>query len=434
MESMGMCLDGPAVTELYDERASGLAKSTAAMDVFTGGINPRSPKQVKEFVYEVLKFKPKTRGKGARAEPIFSTKTEDLLQLNATSAKQREFVKLKKEFSGYNADVGKNLLFFNSVVNECNGVPPVFYAQFNQCITVTHRLSSTGIKRTFPAVLDDKGKPISKSVQFQNFKREFKPIMKARKEGWSMGEADGSQLEFRVTAFLCQCPVATQDIVNNLDVHTQTARVITESGQKIDRQTAKIHTFKPLYGGSSGTKAEQAYYTWFKEHYSGIGKTQQRWLDEAVATKKVKLIHGFTFYFPYAKVTKSGYVEQSTNICNYPGQHFATAEIIPIAAVYQWHMMQTMESFLVNTIHDSVIAELHPDEHEEFREVSKAAFTHLVYHYLKEVYDVEFNCPLGVGCKIGRNWGTGTELKCVPLPPYEMDGINYDQLITEWQE
>jgi hypothetical protein len=56
-----------------------------------------------------------------------------------------------------------------------------------------------------------------------------------------------------------------------------------------------------------------------------------------------------------------------------------------------------------------------------------------VYHYLKEVYGVEFNVPLGIGVKIGTpNWGTGKEVKCVPLPPYDMEGIDYTQLITEW--
>jgi hypothetical protein len=91
-----------------------------------------------------------------------------------------------------------------------------------------------------------------------------------------------------------------------------------------------------------------------------------------------------------------------------------------------------MESFLVNTVHDSVISELHPDEHEEFRLVSLHSFTYLCYHYLKEVYDVEFNVPLGIGVKIGDNWGKGKELKCVPLPPYKMEGIDYTELITDW--
>jgi len=432
IESHGMCLDIEGVKTLYNDRATKLAAASAELDLFTGGINPRSVPQVREFVYETLKFKPKMRGKGRNATPIYSTKSADLLLLKATTKRQKEFVKLKANYSTYNADVTKNLLFFNGVVSEQNPDGPIFYAQFNQTITVTHRLSSSGIPRTFPAILNDKGKPVTKSVQFQNFKREFKPIMCARHKGWDMGEGDGSQLEFRVAAFLGQCPVATQAIVNNLDVHTDTMNILTKAGQPTIRQDAKAHTFKPLFGGMSGTKAEVEYYEWFVDHYYGIRDAQQRWIDKALTTKKVVLEHGFTFYFPDCKMNNNGYVSFSTNIKNYPVQHLATAEIIPIAVTYLWHLMREMESFLVNTVHDSAIAELHPDEHEEFRQCCKYAFTHLVYYYLKEVYDMEFNVPLGVGVKIGPNWGKGDELKCVPLPPYKMDGIDYKELITDW--
>ena len=434
IESKGMHVDADRVNDLYHEAAANLSISVQNLDDFTGGINPRSPKQVKEFVYDELKFKPKMKGKGKFSTPIYSTKTEDLIALTATNVRQRRFVGLKKEFARHNADVGKNLLFFHGVATDKReGIPAgVFYAQFNQCVTVTHRLSSSGIPRTFAHLKDDKDKEITKSIQFQNFARKYKPVFKAREPGWLMGEADGAQLEFRVAAFLGQCSVATQAIVNNLDVHTDTMNVLTAAGQVTTRQEAKPHTFKPLYGGSSGTVAEQEYYTWFKDHYSGIAAAQQQWLDQAVATEEVKLIHGFKFFFPGCKMSSKGYVTNTTNICNYPVQHFATAEIIPIAVAYLWHAMSSMESYLVNTIHDSVIAELHPDEQEQFREYSKHAFCALVYHYLKEVYDVEFNVPLGVGCKIGEHWGEGTELKCVPLPPYSMEGIDYSELITEW--
>jgi len=431
IESMGMHIDADAVNTRYRESAVKLAAASAELDIFTGGINPRSPKQVKEFVYEVLKFKPKRRGK----EPIYSTKIDDLLQLKATTKRQREFVRLKKEHSKYNAEVTKNLLFFQGVATDKRDDIPegVFYAQFNQCVTKTHRLSSSGIKRTFAHLLDDKGKEITKSVQFQNFSRQFKPCFSPRKKGWVMGEADGSQLEFRVAAFLGQCPVATQAIVNNLDVHTDTMNVLCDAGQPTTRQEAKPHTFKPLFGGMSGTDAEVKYYKWFNEHYSGIGKAQQGWIDTALRTKEVKMLHGFSFFFPDCHMQRSGYVTNSTNIKNYPVQHFATAEIIPIAVFYMWHAMRDMESFLVNTIHDSVISEVHPDEHEEFKEYSLHAFTTCVYHYLKEVYGVEFNVPLGIGVKLGEpHWGTGKEVKCVPLPPYEMEGIDYTELITEW--
>jgi len=434
IEANGMHIDSVRVGEYYLESATKLAAASAELDLFTGGINPRSPKQVKEFVYEVLKFKPKRRGKGKRSTPIYSTKTEDLLALKATNNRQREFVRLKKEFAQYNAEVTKNLLFFQGVATDKPKDVPhgIFYAQFNQCITVTHRLSSSGIRRTFTHMQDDKGKDVTKSVQFQNFSRKFKPLFCPRHKGWSMGEADGSQLEFRVAAFLGQCPVATQDIVNNLDVHTQTAGVLTEAGQETSRQDAKAHTFKPLFGGQSGTEAEVSYYKWFNEHYVGIGDAQQGWIDEALKTKKVKLVHGFTFFFPDCTMQGSGYVTNSTNIKNYPVQSFATAEIIPLAVTYMWHAMKSMESYLVNTIHDSVIAELHPDEHDTFTEYSLHAFTTCVYYYLKQVYGVEFNVPLGIGVKIGEHWGEGEEVKCVPMAPYLMDDIDYDELITEW--
>jgi DNA polymerase I-like protein with 3'-5' exonuclease and polymerase domains len=436
IESKGMHIDAGRVKGLYLDSASKLANATQAVDEFTGGINPRSPKQVKEFVYEELKFKPKMKGKGRNATPILSTRTEDLLQLKATNKRQREFIELKQDFARHNADVGKNLMFFNGVATDRRTDVPadIFYAKFNQCVTVTHRLSSSGIPRTFEHIQDDKGEPVTKSVQFQNFPRKYKPIFCPRNKGWLMGESDGAQLEFRVAAFLGQCLVATQDIVNNTDVHNQTSTVLTENGQETSRQDAKAHTFKPLYGGQSGTKAEVAYYDWFKEHYKGVGDTQQAWIDQALKTKKVRLIHGFTFFFPECKLSASGYVTGTTNICNYPVQHFATAEIIPIAVTYMWHLMKEMKSFLVNTIHDSAIAEVHPDEVDTFREYSKYSFTYLVYHYLKEVYDVEFNVPLGIGCKLGEHWGEGTELKCVPLPPYDMEGIDYSELITDWVE
>ena len=432
IEAKGMHLDHDLVEDLYHERAGKLAEASAEIDLFTGGINPNSPKQVKEFVYEVLKFKPKMKGKGRNATPLYPTGADDLLALKATNKRQREFVKLKKTYAIYNADIGKALEFFHGVCTDPKRDDDIFFANFNQCVTVTHRLSSTGIKRTFEQLLNDKGKPKTKSSQLQNIKREFKCVMSARKKGWLMGEADGSQLEFRVAAFLGQCKVATQAIVNNLDVHTDTMNVITGKGQPINRQDAKPHTFKPLFGGMSGTDAEVAYYQWFVEHYSGIAKAQQDWIDQALTHKRVKMIHGFRFFFPHCHMSQSGYVSNTTNIKNYPVQHFATAEIIPIAIVYMWHLMKDMESFLVNTVHDSVISELHPDEVDEFHECSKYAFTYLVYHYLKEVYDVEFNCPLGIGVKVGKNWGTGKELKCVPAAPYRMEGIDYTQLITEW--
>ncbi len=42
-----------------------------------------------------------------------------------------------------------------------------------------------------------------------------------------------------------------EDIKNKIDVHRFTADIIG-----VSRQDAKAHTFKPLYGGTTGTDAE----------------------------------------------------------------------------------------------------------------------------------------------------------------------------------
>ena len=85
-------------------------------------------------------------------------------------------------------------------------------------------------------------------------------------------EADFAQLEFRVAALLSQDKTAMQEVSTGFDVHSYTAKIITEAGQPTSRQEAKAHTFAPLYGatGFGRTKAEATYYKHFMDKYKGI--------------------------------------------------------------------------------------------------------------------------------------------------------------------
>lgn len=229
------------------------------------------------------------------------------------------------------------------------------------------------------------------------------------------------QLEFRVAAFLGQDQQAIYDIVNGTDIHQFTADTITEAGQETDRQTAKAHTFKPLFGGRSGTKAEKAYYEEFKKKYAGVAQTQERWKNEAIRNKKFRIPSGLEFFFPRIKAPRSsdGWIPEESNIYNYPIQSFATADIIPICIIYTWHEMRraNLQSFIFNTVHDSVIIERHPEEKEKLNEIILNSFGDSCYNYLKVVYNVEFNVPLGCGIKAGSNWGTGHEdVYTMPAP------------------
>lgn len=388
MEGKGLALDAEAVEKEYAQAEQEYKQVSEELDAFTGGINPKSPKQVAEFLYDKLGFEelkdrrgPKRTAKGGRL-----TDSASLEQLSARTPEQRRFIELKSRQSLLSATLDKALSKFHECVN--NG--DYLYAQFNQTITQTHRLSSTGTEY---------------KVQFQNLHRKFKPLFKAKQEDWYVGEIDGANLEFRVAASLGNDEVAREDIISGVDVHSFTAKVITDAGQPITRQEAKSRTFKPLFGGESGTKAEKEYYSAFKQKYNGVAQTQNQWRDEVLRTKELITITGLRFFWPDTKIQRSGYITNTSSIFNYPIQSFATADIIPVAVTYLWHRMRGAESYLVNTVHDSAIVEIHPEEVELFRDLGVQCFTEDVYKYLWEVYKIQMFVPLGVGIKIGRRWG-----------------------------
>lgn len=417
MEMQGMHVDEARVVEEYNDLAYRIAILAKEIDDFTGGVNPRSSVQMREYLYDTLKFKPlKVRGKEVRG-----TDQATIAALKAKTKKQKQFLEMKKEFGKVNALLSKSVQFMYGVAKEKEGI---FYAQFNQCITKTHRLSSSGLPVKFEMY------PKAKSMQFQNFPRVYKRMFSPRNPDWYMGEIDGAQLEFRVAAFLGADVQAKEDIRNGTDIHSFTAQTITEAGQETTRQEAKVHTFKPLYGGSSGTKAEQAYYEAFKIKYSGVAAEQQSWLDEVLRTKKLRLASGLIMYWPTTTLQASGYITNREQICNAPVQSLATAEMMPVAITYMWHRMKAagMQSFLVNTIHDSAIAEIHPEERELFTEVGVQAFTSDSYEYFKVMYDLDWDVPMGAGIKMGKHWGEGAEPIVIDesrLPAgctYEVDG------------
>ena len=402
IEFNGVYLDAERVEEEYQTKTKEYNELTGLLESYAGGLNWNSPKQVAEYIYDQLGFSEPTdrRGNAIRTESgQRSASVSTLALLAPRNKRQREFLRIYKKRNKVKAALIKSLEFFKGVVDERGCI---FDASFNQAVTGTHRLSSSG--RPYVYKRDDK----KRSVQFQNLPRDYKRLFRARNEGWLIGECDGAQLEFRVAAFLGQDDRAKQDIIDGVDVHQFTANTIG-----CTRQEAKADTFKPLYGGTSGTTAQQRYNKAFKEKYADITRTQQGWVDEVLRTKQLKTCTGLVFYWPTTTMMRSGYVVNNERIHNYPVQSFATADIIPVALVYQWHMMKasSMDSFIINTIHDSSITEVHPKENELYKEIVVKAFTEKVIDYLDTVYNIQFNVPLGTGVKLSSNWGEGTEIK-----------------------
>jgi len=405
-----MCLDPERVKETYAGYVRDLEGVEAKLLASTGGINWRSPRQAAEFIYDRLGFSelrnrdgtPKRTAAGGRL-----TAKVALASLKATNDEQREFLRLKGEASRLGNAISKNLRYFLGVCDDSAGI---FRAEFNQTRTATHRLSSSGIATKWGA------------VQLQNLPRAFKRLFRARVSGWKIAEADGAQLEFRVAAFLGNDAQAKADIADpDFDVHCLSGSEMQkvpygEFLQKYRallpkyvswRTEAKRDTFKPLYGGSRGTPAQERWYSAFKRRYAALAAVQAGWVNTVIRTKRLTTAWGMRFYWPRAKMSTGGYVNCTASVYNYPVQSLATAEIIPIAIVHLWHRLRDVEDkcFLVNTVHDSVVAEIHPDAEEAFSAAVAVSFVSDVYSYLKRVYGIVFDVPLGYEIKSGTHWG-----------------------------
>jgi len=233
----------------------------------------------------------------------------------------------------------------------------------------------------------------------------IKKVFVSRFDGGYVMEADFAQLEFRTAAFLAQDETAMQEIATGFDVHSYTAQVITDAGQPTTRQEAKEHTFAPLFGatGYGRPKAVAAYYEHFTEKYKGVAKWHKKLAKEAVNLLKITNVSGRQYAFPDCKRRENGSVSHMTNIKNYPVQGFATGDVVPVVLMEIEERLKGLKSCLVNTVHDSAVIDIHPDEKEYVIAMINTLNDDL-NTIIEEAYGVMMNVPLLLEAKIGPNW------------------------------
>ena len=232
-----------------------------------------------------------------------------------------------------------------------------------------------------------------------------KKVFVSRWEGGYVMEADFAQLEFRVAAFLSQDYKAMKEIATGFDVHSYTARIITEAGQPTSRQDAKAHTFAPLFGatGYGRSPSEAAYYKHFIKKYTGIAAWHKRLGDEAIRFQKITNVGGRQYAFPNTERRSNGMPTNFTMIKNYPVQGFATGDCVPVVLLELEDRLMSMRSKVVNSVHDSMVIDIHPYEKDQVIEIINTLnmdLNEIIYKY----YKVKMNVPLLLEAKIGPNW------------------------------
>ena len=269
------------------------------------------------------------------------------------------------------------------------------HPNFNQCVTATGRLSSS-------------------RPNFQNMPRgatfPAREAIVSRYDGGFILEGDYSQLEFRVAGYLSKDPVIYEEVKSGFDVHSYTAEIMG-----VSRQDAKAHTFKPLYGGVLGTNREMAYYSAFRNKYQGVTEWHDKLQEEAVTTKQIALPSGREYAFPYAKYTRYGTTVGATSIKNYPVQGFATADLLPLALIRLHKSLKAMQkpvpkSKIINTVHDSIIMDVHPDEKDWMINLLKRSMLCIPEECSRE-FGIDFDMPIEIELKIGKDWLNLEELE-----------------------
>ena len=299
--------------------------------------------------------------------------------LSSLKGEAKEFVELYVRYSALRTYLSTFVEGMENNVDENSYIHP----EFMQCITATGRLSS-------------------RNPNFQNMPRgstfRIRKVVESRFEGGSIIEGDYSQLEFRVAGFLANDSQIYKDVKEGVDVHSYTASVIG-----CDRQTAKADTFKPLYGGTTGTPEQQKYYRAFKKKYEGVTDWHEDLQKEAVQTKEIILPSGRRYCFPDTQWTKWGTATNRTAICNYPVQGFATADILPCCLVDLEKRLRPYKSLICNTVHDSIVIDCHPDEVEQIIAILKFSMLGVAAD-LKKRYKINYLMPVEIEIKKGENW------------------------------
>lgn len=336
---------------------------------------------------KVAGFKVKPISSTYASSSGFATDKQTILDLIATGNIKQEAREFLECLSKYNA-IQTYLSTFVEGIQKNIREDMLLHTSLNQCITATGRLSSS-------------------NPNFQNLPRAttfpVRGVIQSRFEGGLILDADWSGLEFRTAVALSKDSQGKSDIDSGADVHQFTADTITAAGKPTTRQEAKIDTFRPLFGGMSGTPEQVVYYEAFNKKYKGIVDWQEGLVSEVLRTKQMQSPSGRIYAFPNAKRLDATRVTGKTQIYNYMIQGFATGDLMPLALVKVHEKMIGMKSKLILTVHDSLIIDVHP---EEKAAVIKLVFETLrnIHVYLKEYFNFESIVDFAFEVKIGQDW------------------------------
>lgn len=356
-----------------------------------GDINLRSPQQVARWLFTDLGLPVIEETKGGAP----STREAVILRLAKQSPELRDLIEYRKWESKYIRT------YFAAWGNRDENSR--FHPGYKLFGTVTGRISG----------------------DFQQVPRD--PFMRSivgAPPGWTFLEADYSQAELRVAAWLADEKRLLRVFAEGRDPHMETAQLITGKHPRDitpeERKKAKSVNFGLLFGmwwkkyveyafeqfelEVSDSDAEAFYNRWH-EAYPAF----RRWHD-----RQKRLVHryqrvhspiGRIRHLPTVRSSDPGVVKEAERqAINSPVQSFAS-DLMLLSLVRLVDTLPSNRARIVGTVHDSLLFEIRDDFLEESLPIIHS--TMVDTKDVKRKFGTDIRVPIEVELKVGQHWGEG---------------------------
>ncbi len=383
MERIGFMTDREALVRLDQKFTARIEELLSSVREIAGStFNPNSPKQLGVLLFETLGLPggKKTKTGWSTSADILES-MEDAHPLIPLILEYRKHTKLKSTY-------------IDALLRLRDGEGRI-HSSFDQVATATGRISSL--------------EPNLQNIPVRTaLGREIRSAFVAR-EGWTLVDADYSQIELRVLAHMSEDEVMCEAFRMGQDIHTRTAAEVygvpIEAVTGAMRSAAKAVNFGIVYGISDfglakniGVSRQEA--ATFIERYLGRYPRVKRFMDACVTQGKtdgfVSTLMGRRRYLPELN-------DRSYNIrqfgeraaMNSPIQGTA-ADIIKLAMVRVDEALKEagLNARLILQVHDELIVEAPEEEAEQ------------VARLLRETMEgvMQMKVPLTAEVNIGRSW------------------------------
>lgn len=341
-------------------------------------INIRSPKQLEEILFNILKYPPLKRTPTGKR----STDNEALEDLvKKFKLKKEDIVPMLLKFR----DLDKVYTTYLVALAEQAGLENVVHTNFNQCGTRTGRLSSD--------------EPNLQNIPTREDNWNVRSAFIAR-EGYKFLIADYSQIELRVLAHFSMDEHMVGTFNKGGDIHKKTMELtgITE------RRIAKNINFGIIYGQGPRTLATvlkipeadaKMYIQKFFEGYPQTRRFIERIQQGALKIGYVEMITGRKRHFQEI-YDKRWYSEIARQAINTKIQGSA-ADLMKIAMIKLQPEITKLGAFSLIQVHDELIIETPVDKVEEVKAIIKDVMEHAIV----------LRVPLTVNIVEGDRWIKG---------------------------